>query len=922
MAPKPGTPGSGVDPRSLDAPGPGISIDRADPRLTHNHVNPTLPTDVVLPDVTSRGGLTLTSRGGVTLTSTVIPGFQGPKLKDYLPFMKPKTFGKDSPGAKRMAGQGQISEGQISSLPASGPSSPVHVPDRGSSLPGSPSPYQLNQFLPSANIGQNPGSVSSQIQAMTTPGEALMIQPGVVPQSYPSPAPSPRQPSPALSPQPGAQGQGYMQYPTSQQHVQPTGGHGQVQGQLASSIRSQGQIPPNKPANAYPLNAVQGTTAQHLPDMMGNQQYFGNSEQQSGQYTTNLNSATNASSHQNIQPTNTQYGAGDHRQQVQSSSSTRMVQGQQSQTFPGIQGQYSQPTGQFPTHLSTGGPVPPSYSSAKQIIDNRQLQQQQNNMTNQSQILTSQFQHGQVDNQQQFNQTSQHQQFQTPQQYPGQQNHPQRVPPHNTTMQQLPDGNTGQPPYNSQGQNQSTQGMNQPQQNTTYNPTYQQNNAGQSTIQLGHSGNTGLGSQGQPYQTPQQQTQPQPQTVVVQSSLDQHNTKQPQHFPSQHPYVGQQNQNNLPTDYQHRMKGPQQQQHQQQPQSQQQHMAQGQQDQGQYNALTSQFQGQNPQTTHGNNLCQLQGQTYQYQQEKQREQLAPHQPQHVHGVQPQLQQQFSGQSQVPGQTTQQPMHQQHIQGQQPISQGQQQIQHGQQPVRSNLPVNQGQQPIQQQHMPGQQVRPNLSVNQGQQPFQGQTQQFPGQQQVRPSVTPNQGQQQFAAHLHTRPGLQQQQQPQQQGQQLPHVHQQQPQQQIMPHGYQQQSRSQPAEVPQVQQMPHTPHVKPLQGQPSQFQAGTQWQHGQHVLQGQQNQQIQQPQQWSQGQQPQQQQQHGQPQQPQQQVQQQHGQPQQPHQQVQQQHHQAQPQQPQHWPQGQGVQNQASRKDAQQIYYGSSTQGNSF
>ena len=24
-----------------------------------------------------------------------MPGFEGPKLKDYLPFMKPKTFGKD-----------------------------------------------------------------------------------------------------------------------------------------------------------------------------------------------------------------------------------------------------------------------------------------------------------------------------------------------------------------------------------------------------------------------------------------------------------------------------------------------------------------------------------------------------------------------------------------------------------------------------------------------------------------------------------------------------------------------------------------------------------------------------------------------------------------------------------------------------------
>jgi hypothetical protein len=40
--------------------------------------------------------------------------FEGPKLKDYLPFMKPKTFGK-----------GRVNTG---SLPSSLMSSPVHLP--------------------------------------------------------------------------------------------------------------------------------------------------------------------------------------------------------------------------------------------------------------------------------------------------------------------------------------------------------------------------------------------------------------------------------------------------------------------------------------------------------------------------------------------------------------------------------------------------------------------------------------------------------------------------------------------------------------------------------------------------------------------------------------------------------------------------
>lgn len=34
-------------------------------------------------------------------TLNTIPGFEGPKLKDYLPFMKPKTFGKDRDKNKR-----------------------------------------------------------------------------------------------------------------------------------------------------------------------------------------------------------------------------------------------------------------------------------------------------------------------------------------------------------------------------------------------------------------------------------------------------------------------------------------------------------------------------------------------------------------------------------------------------------------------------------------------------------------------------------------------------------------------------------------------------------------------------------------------------------------------------------------------------
>jgi hypothetical protein len=65
-------------------------------------------------------------------TLNTMPGFEGPKLKDYLPFMKPKTFGKDRDKNKRST-PGSENSGMV----------PGGVPD----LPGSAPQLQVIIYL-------------------------------------------------------------------------------------------------------------------------------------------------------------------------------------------------------------------------------------------------------------------------------------------------------------------------------------------------------------------------------------------------------------------------------------------------------------------------------------------------------------------------------------------------------------------------------------------------------------------------------------------------------------------------------------------------------------------------------------------------------------------------------------------------------
>lgn len=148
------------------------------------------------------------------LPSVIPAGFDGPKLKDYLPFMKPKTFGKDrKTRSKEPSPQPHDDISAYGSLPIGGVSSPVHLPSGPSSLPGSP------------HHGRTTGDTgyAQQYNAGMRPDTG---QPGYNPvdvQHYPSPSQSPglQYPSPAHSPAlPSKQDQTYQHQNTVPQGLQ------------------------------------------------------------------------------------------------------------------------------------------------------------------------------------------------------------------------------------------------------------------------------------------------------------------------------------------------------------------------------------------------------------------------------------------------------------------------------------------------------------------------------------------------------------------------------------------------------------------------------------------------------------------------------------------------------------------------------
>ena len=86
--------------------------------------------------------------------------FEGPKLKDYLPFMKPKTFGKkegDTTSDIPMDPTVAAYMSRTGSLPSSGTASPVPIPGSGS-LPASPDHYRHRLDGPDRLRQPSPGA--------------------------------------------------------------------------------------------------------------------------------------------------------------------------------------------------------------------------------------------------------------------------------------------------------------------------------------------------------------------------------------------------------------------------------------------------------------------------------------------------------------------------------------------------------------------------------------------------------------------------------------------------------------------------------------------------------------------------------------------------------------------------------------------
>ncbi|KAL5005900.1 hypothetical protein ScPMuIL_017058 [Solemya velum] len=141
-----------------------------------------------------------------------LASFEGPKLKDYLPFMKPATFGPKA-GQKGM----NVSSG---SLPNSNNVSPVHIPSSSVSHPGTPE--QGRREVPDRQIGVNT-SLQPQFYPHSPQPQSLSPQPQQFPQSR---IPQPQTPEQAHSPKPPAiqpqssQPQQFVHPNTSQPHLQ------------------------------------------------------------------------------------------------------------------------------------------------------------------------------------------------------------------------------------------------------------------------------------------------------------------------------------------------------------------------------------------------------------------------------------------------------------------------------------------------------------------------------------------------------------------------------------------------------------------------------------------------------------------------------------------------------------------------------
>ncbi|XP_053386604.1 tyrosine-protein phosphatase non-receptor type 23-like [Mercenaria mercenaria] len=130
-------------------------------------VRPVAP-KVAPADTQDNGQITDTPAVSHPPAHTMAAMFDGPKLKDYLPFMKPKTFGKKGGSPPVSAAHPNVQDymTQGGSLPNSGTASPVHIPQMPGSVPASPD-HVRHRF--DGRLGPNDPSTSRMLPRQPGP---------------------------------------------------------------------------------------------------------------------------------------------------------------------------------------------------------------------------------------------------------------------------------------------------------------------------------------------------------------------------------------------------------------------------------------------------------------------------------------------------------------------------------------------------------------------------------------------------------------------------------------------------------------------------------------------------------------------------------------------------------------------------------
>ncbi|XP_052812230.1 tyrosine-protein phosphatase non-receptor type 23-like isoform X2 [Mya arenaria] len=201
----------------------------------------------------------VSSLPGDTTLPHVAAMFDGPKLKDYLPFMKPKTFGKKD-GSPPVTGthpsvQGYLAS-QSGSLPPSGTASPIHMPQLPDSVPASPDHHRFDRRLGPTDPRQpGPDLTQGHLYRPVSPaGQGQMRGQGGQSDFMPERRHSP---SPGAGSYGGSGPQGQMpqyqgQMPSNLGKMPPSQGRmPQNQGHMP---QNQGQMPPNLSDQYVPLD--------------------------------------------------------------------------------------------------------------------------------------------------------------------------------------------------------------------------------------------------------------------------------------------------------------------------------------------------------------------------------------------------------------------------------------------------------------------------------------------------------------------------------------------------------------------------------------------------------------------------------------------------------------------------------------------